>query len=472
MSRLNSIAVRLVAGAALWIAAALLAGGFLLSNLFRDSVERGFDDRLQVLLNTLIAVTDVMPDGRVELSRELREPRFQKQYSGWYWQITAIGTAAPEQASHSLSGLQPLRFDHPPLGDRVQRLEIGGPAGQRLAVVALHLSFETLEGLQRSLVFSVAGDRAEIETEVARFNATLAWSLGVLGLVLVMAVLIQVHFGLRPLRRIRGALAEIRAGRAERLEGEFPSEVTPLAEELNGLLDHTAEVLARARTHVGNLAHALKTPLAVLTNEAASASGGLAEAVRRQTAVMRRHVDHHLSRARAAGQSRVLGAGAELRPVLEALARTLQKIHAERGIAVRVEGGAGLGFRGERHDLEEMLGNLIDNACKWARREVRVHTTAEAATGSGGLHLTIIVDDDGPGIAPAERAGLFDRGTRLDEAVPGSGLGLSIVRDMAALYGGEVGLAESSLGGLRVTLTLPGMAAATTEATAAGRRAR
>jgi hypothetical protein len=217
MPKLNSIAVRLVAGAALWIAAAVLAGGFLLSNLFRDSVERGFDDRLHVLLNTLIAVTDVAPDGRVELSRELREPRFQKQYSGWYWQITAIGAAAPEQTSHSLSGLQPLRFDQPPLGDRVQRLEIGGPAEQRLAVVALHLSFETLEGVNKSLVFSVAADRAEIETDIARFNATLVWSLGALGLGLVVAVLIQVHFGLRPLRRIRGALAEIRAGRAERL---------------------------------------------------------------------------------------------------------------------------------------------------------------------------------------------------------------------------------------------------------------
>ncbi len=171
---------------------------------------------------------------------------------------------------------------------------------------------------------------------------------------------------------------------------------------------------------------------------------------------MRRQVDHHLSRARAAGQARVLGARTELKPVLEALARTLEKIYAERGISVGLDGGAGLSFRGERHDLEEILGNLVVNACKWGRTQVRIRV--RPAAGSGGMGVGIVVDDDGPGVPAAERAALFHRGKRLDEAVPGSGLGLAIVRDIAGLYGGEVTLADSPLGGLRVTLTLPGMA--------------
>jgi len=435
--------------------AALLAGGVLLSALFRDSVERAFDARLEVLLNSLIAAADAAPDGTLVLSRPPREPRFETPYSGWYWQIAGADPAVPALRSRSVWDLE-LDFVRAGGGGGIRRYQIDSPRQRRLRVLARDIE---LDGIAAPLVFSIAADRAEVEAEIAGFNATLAWSLGGLGLGLVLAVLIQVRYGLRPLRRIRGALAEIRAGRAERLEGEFPAEVTPLADELNGLLEHTAEVLGRARTHVGNLAHALKTPLTVLGNEADATGGALAETVRRQTAVMRRQVDHHLSRARAAGQARVLGARTELDPVLAAIARTLEKIYAERGVRVSVDGGAGLSFRGERHDLEEMLGNLVDNACKWGHSRVRIHTRAMAATGHGGMRVGIVVDDDGPGVPAAERAALFGRGKRLDEAVPGSGLGLAIVRDIAGLYGGEVELADSPLGGLRVTLTLPGMAA-------------
>ncbi|MFQ5955367.1 MAG: ATP-binding protein, partial [Kiloniellales bacterium] len=389
------------------------------------------------------------------LARPPREPRFERPYSGWYWQIAGADPAAPALRSRSVWDLD-LDFERAPAGAGVRRFEIDGPDRQRLRVVAQDI---TLDPMEAPLIFSIAADRAEVEADVAAFNATLGWSLGGLGLGLVLAVLIQVRYGLRPLRRIRTALAEIRAGRAERLEGEFPAEVTPLAEELNGLLDHTAEVLARARTHVGNLAHALKTPLTVLGNEADAAGGQLAETVHRQTAMMRRQVDHHLTRARTAGQARVLGARTELRPVLDAIARTLEKIHAERGIAMSLDSPAGLGFRGERHDLEEMFGNLIDNACKWARGRVRVEAFSAAAPGHGGPRLIIRVEDDGPGVSAAERAALFGRGKRLDQAVPGSGLGLAIVRNIAGLYGGEVELGDSNLGGLRVTLTLPGLAA-------------
>ena len=464
MARANSIALRLVAGAALWIMAALVAGGLLLSSLFRESVERAFDERLAVLLDSLIAATEVAPDGTLNLVRPPREPRFERPYSGWYWQIAGADPAAPALRSRSVWDLD-LGFERAGAGAGVRRFEIDGPDGQRLRVVAQAI---TLDGVAGPLTFLIAADRAEVAADVAAFNATLGWSLGGLGLGLVLAVLIQVHYGLRPLRRISTALAEIRAGRAERLEGEFPAEVTPLAEELNGLLDHTAEVLARARTHVGNLAHALKTPITVLGNEAGAADGQLARTVRRQTAVMRRQVDHHLSRARAAGQDRVLGAGTELKPVLDALARTVEKIHVERGVSLTLDCPAGLGFRGERHDLEEMVGNLIDNACKWARGRVRVEGFSSAAPGRGGPRLVIRVDDDGPGVSAADRAALFDRGKRLDEAMPGSGLGLAIVSDLAGLYGGEVELGDSPLGGLRVTLILPALAAGPGAAGTAG----
>lgn len=444
-----------MAGAALWIVAALMAGGLLLSALFRDSVERAFDDRLEVLLNSLVAAADATPEGALTLSRPPQEPRFETPYSGWYWQIAGADPAAPTLRSRSVWDLD-LDIDRTGGGAGIRRYEIDSPPKRRLRVLARDIE---LDGVDAPLVFSIAADRAEVEADIAAFNATLAWSLGGLGLGLVLAVLIQVHYGLRPLRRIRAALADIRAGRAERLEGAFPAELTPLADELNGLLEHTAEVLSRARTHVGNLAHALKTPLTVLGNEADAAGGALAETVRRQTTVMRRQVDHHLSRARAAGQARVLGARTDLKPVLAAIARTLEKIYAERGVSVGLDGGAGLSFRGERHDLEEMLGNLVDNACKWGRSRVRIRTEAVAATGRGGMRVRIVVEDDGPGVPADARAALFGRGKRLDEAVPGSGLGLAIVHDIAGLYGGEVGLAESPLGGLQVTLTLPGMAA-------------
>jgi signal transduction histidine kinase len=260
-----------------------------------------------------------------------------------------------------------------------------------------------------------------------------------------------VRLGLRPLRRIGDALSEIRSGRTERLVGDFPQEVMPLADELNQLLEHNAEVVRRARTHVGNLAHALKTPVAVLSNEAdAAGDNPLAEIVRRQGGVMRRLVDHHMARARAAASVNVLGVRTELRPAIEALCRTLERIHAERHISVDYECAEGLAFRGERHDFEDLLGNLVDNGCKWARRQVFV----KAENREGWIVIT--VDDDGPGLPADKRAEVFQRGIRLDEATPGTGLGLSIVSDVAALYGGSVELDDSPLGGLRAVLTLPG----------------
>lgn len=446
--RPKSVAVRLVLGAGLWIAAALVAGGLALSSLFRDSVERSFDARLVVLLESLVAASEVSADGGLILTRAIGEPRFEQVYSGWYWQIDGVGALPLRSRSLWDQLLLP-----PPTGEAtatadseaLQR-EAQGPDGQRLRLATRDI---LLPGRSTPVRFSVGAERNELDQEINKFDATLFWALSGLGIGLLAAVFIQVRFGLQPLRRVGTALAAVRTGQATRLEGEFPTEIRPLADELNMLLAHNAAVVERARTHVSNLAHGLKTPLSVLTNEADAAPGPLADAVRRQTTVMRRHVDHYLSRARAAASGQVLGARTEVMPVIEDLRRALARIHADRGLALVVAGDAGAAFRGERQDLEEMLGNLIDNACKWARGRVRVSAVVQ------GVRLCVTIEDDGKGLAEAERETVFQRGLRLDEAVPGSGLGLAIVRDIADLYGGGVTLGRSALGGLEAVLDLP-----------------
>ena len=439
----GSLALRLLISATLWSAVALLAGGLALSALFREAVEGRLDAQLATLVESLVASVAIDDQGRVTPARALGEARFNQVFSGWYWQIADVQGAVlrsrslfdEELALPAITAAGALRLVAP------------GPNEQSLRIVARRIF---LADADAPYVFAVAADRAEIEGEVRAFNGTLAGALGLLGLGLVAAMVIQVRFGLLPLRRIGQALAAIRAGRADRLEGPFPRELEPLALELNALLEHNAQVVERARTHVGNLAHALKTPLSVLANEAAPATGPLAETVARQVAAMRAQVDHHLARARALGSSRVLGARTRLAPVLQDLARVLLRIHAERGLGLSIDCPPELAFRGEREDFEEMAGNLLDNACKWARTRVAVRVAAAA---DGRLLLT--VEDDGPGIAATERARAIERGTRLDESVPGSGFGLAIVRDIARLYGGAVALGDAALGGLAVAVTLP-----------------
>jgi signal transduction histidine kinase len=309
--RYNSLALRLVLAAALWIAAALLIGGLVLSAIFKDYAERTFDGRLSVLLDSLIAVTELDENGRPKLTRGIGEPRFDMPYSGWYWEI-AVGSS-PLLRSRSLwNDALPLSVQtsatEPPFAD------VDGPNDENLRLVEREIG---LPAARERFRYGVGGDRSEIDDEVRRFNTTLGWSLGILGLGLLTALLLQVRFGLQPLRRMRQAIVAVRTGRAQRLDGEFPVEIEPLSDELNILIDHNAAVLERARTQVSNLAHALKTPLSVLTNEAGSAGiGPLADTVKRQTTAMRRHVDHYLSRARAAAATRVLGVRTDVAPVV------------------------------------------------------------------------------------------------------------------------------------------------------------
>lgn len=441
----GSIGFRLIAFALLWIAGALIAGGLLISSLFEDHVRRAFDARIEVLLETLVTVTDADPANGVRLLGAQGEPRFERPFSGWYWQISDGNTL--RLASRSIWD-QTLALPAPPPAlnaDGLTRYRIKGPREQLLRVIERPIRFAEDGPRFR---YAVAADMAEVTAELRPFRLALGWSLGLLGLGLILAVIFQVHFGLGPLRRLREALARIRSGHAERIEGDYPGEVRPLVEEANQLIAQVGTVVERARTHVGNLAHALKTPLSVLAVEADKASGPLAETVARETMLMRERIDHHLARARTAASAGVIGQRTETGPVIAALARTLRRMHASRKISIETLSDD-VAFRGDAQDLEEMLGNLMDNACKWARERVAVTAHAE------GGRLKIMVEDDGPGLAPEDRARVLMRGARLDETVPGSGLGLDIVSEIAALYGGTLTLEDAALGGLQATLDLP-----------------
>jgi len=303
----------------------------------------------------------------------------------------------------------------------------------------------------------VAGDASEIFDETRSFDYYLGGTFAVLGFVLLLTTIFQVRFGLAPLKRISEAIADIRSGRTERLEGNFPVEIAPLARETNALIDANRGIVERARTHVGNLAHAIKTPLSVIVNEAsAHGSDPIGSKVLEQAEIMRNQVAHHLERARIAARVTVVATVTEVAPAVEALRRTMEKIHRDRGIAIEVKADANARFRGERQDLEEMAGNLVDNACKWAASRVFIEVLTERPTEPGASPmLRIIVDDDGRGLSSAERAQVSRRGQRLDESKPGSGLGLSIVTDLAALYGGNLSLGTAPIGGLRAELSLP-----------------
>jgi signal transduction histidine kinase len=450
--RLDSLAARLIAAAAIWTMLGLAVGGVVLSNAFRNASEKSFDARLGSDMDGLIAAAEPDTQGGVILQDRFVNHQFDRVYSGLYYQIRPLGPEPGGQISRSL-------FDQVlNVTDEVQRgaLRYGfavGPENQHLRVISRRVEFPISATPERSdtraYTFMVAGDLSAVDAESDAFNGTLIWSFLLLGAGLVIAVFLQVRVGLLPVRKLQESLARIRNGSTPNLEGNFPAEIAPLASELNSLIEHSNEVVGRARTHVSNLAHFLKTPLSVLTSEAEAEPGPLADQVRRQVDTMRRQVDHYLARARAAGSVNVLGNRTAVAPVLSDLARVLTRIHAERDIAIDWDCPADLHFRGERQDLEEMTGNLMDNACKWAGTRVMVRALRE------GAWLTLTVEDDGPGLAPEDRTKVGTRGERLDESVPGTGLGLAIVRDISKLYAGSLALDTSPLGGLEARLTLP-----------------
>src|SRR5499433_59573 len=457
--RANSLAVRLFLWAMAWTVVILIVTGVPLSTLYRHAVERAFDRRLGVYLRTLVADVASPEEGGEKFPQSLGEPLFELPLSGWYWHVTRLDPAKAEvRASRSLwdgglPHLQDYGIAAGPNGSREGY--VPGPEDQRLRLVERNIDL----GDEGRYLVAVAGDAAEISDETRSFDQALIITFSILAAVLLLTTLFQVRFGLAPLKRITDGLAAIRSGSAERLTGKFPEEIAPLARETNALIEANKEIVERARTQVGNLAHALKTPLSVMVNEAATRGGEpFAQKVLEQADIMRDQVERHLERAHLAARLTVVGSVTEVAPVVTALARTMEKIHRDKYVTIDVHADDKAQFRGERPDLEEMMGNLVDNACKWATSRVLIEVVREATDRAIGRQaIRIIVDDDGRGLSPSEREQVAKRGQRLDETKPGSGLGLSIVVELAALYGGSLTLGTAPLGGLRAELVLPAM---------------
>src|SRR5215210_8676390 len=450
----RSIAIRLAASALFWSLLILLTAGLILSALYRDTTERAFDTRLLVYATDLASdlVTQGNPDQR-ELGT-LGDPRFDLPLSGWYWQVGQPDARPRDLRSpRSLFGAELPGLVPPGDDSRFGEIRKGyrqGPEDRMLRIVERDIDL----GEDGRYVVRVAGPADEIETEVRRFIASLTLTFGLLGIALGLTTLLQIRFGLGPLTKLRSALSSVRRGEAERIPGDYPRDIAPLAQELNLLLDTNREILDRARTQVGNLAHALKTPLSVIVNEVGGAPVEVAARVREQARIMRDQVNYHLDRARAAALAGTLGTVTDVEPVVAGLARTFEKIYQDKAFAIEISVPVGARFRGERQDLEEMIGNLVDNACKWAR--LRVEVSAEILRQGERVWVRVSIADDGPGLPDEAHVKMLKRGQRLDETKPGSGLGLAIVGDLAALYRGALSLDRSPFGGLQATLELPG----------------
>jgi signal transduction histidine kinase len=448
-----SLARRLVLLAALLNVAVLLVTGVALSALFhRMAVER-FDNGLLDTVNGLYAGSSIDDDGTVD-APPLTDSRATRAYSGKYWQI-AETTGGKLHALVRSRSMWDSALTGPDGGAATLTEAAGkpiyydtvGPVHEPLRAAAL---LTRLPGRAAPVIFMAAEDRTPVDEASRGFAAVTAGALVALGLGLVFGVFVQVRVGLAPLFGLRREVASVRTGKAERLAGDYPSELRPLAEELNALVAHDQEVMERQRTHVGNLAHALRTPLSVMLTEAERQPGGLADVVTRQAEAMRDQVDHHLRRARAAARSQGMRERTPVAPVLEELAFTLERMFGERGMEIDWRASEDLVFQGERQDLMEIIGNVLENACKYGDDRVR------AVAGAGGPgRLMLVVEDNGPGLPAARRQDVLKRGAKLDESAPGSGLGLSIVDDLARAYGGAVSLADSPLGGLEVSVELP-----------------
>jgi signal transduction histidine kinase len=441
----GSLRRRLVLAACAWVIALTVLGGVALSLAFRSAATRAFDAALAEQARQLLAAVETAPDGSWWLRRRPGDARFESIYSGRYWQL---GDGSRSEHSRSLwDAALPAPAAIAP-GQAVFA-RFGGPAGQSLRGVQLRA---LLPRLQQPLDIQVADSAAVLDAETARFDQLLALALAVLAAGLVLAVWLQVGFGLRPLRRLAGEVREVREGRRDAIASGHPGEVQPLVEELDAVLGHNRRLLERARSSSADLAHALKTPLTVMAAELHAPGEDWRAVMTAQLARTRALIDRHLARAAIAGAGP--GRRTPVPPVLEAVLAAMRRIHADRGLAFALHADDAAVFAGDRQDLEEALGNLLDNAGKWARTRVEVAVAVDAGAG----RLRIDIDDDGPGLSQDDRDQATARGRRFDQRVPGSGLGLAIVEDIVASHGGSLALSDSPLGGLRVRLDLPAAA--------------
>jgi signal transduction histidine kinase len=433
--------------AAGWIIILLIGGGYALDRVLTNNVSKSFDNQLEYVLTAMIAAAEIGPDGEVRLNRPLGDQRFLEPNSGLYYQIT--GEGAIPWPSRSLWDRELVVHPHNTKSevnsDKVHFYNSDEFAKEPLRVVDRNIILPD-SGIRWT--FLVAQSRKSLDAEILRLRSVLFFSFLALAAGLIIMAALQTFYGLWPLRSVRRAIAQMRSGKQSRITDQLPHEVMPMVNELNALLDHNERQAEEARRHAGNLAHALKTPLTVIMNSATAKAPDLDETVIREATTMRRQVDHHLARARAVGRRGHSHSRANVWESLESVERAVGRLY--RHVRLDMDGNKDVSVRVERQDLDEMLGNLVENSAKYGGGSVFV--TVE----DGGENVQILIEDDGRGIPENERSRIFDRGVRLDTSKPGTGLGMAIVRDVAEIYNGSVALDESEdLGGLMVRLTLP-----------------
>jgi signal transduction histidine kinase len=447
---LKSLTLRVIAYSTAWAVLALIVISTIITTLYRESSERGFNSVLSAHLFNLIGSVGVSDNGILTGSPDLGDLRFSEPGSGWYWSVEPVsGDVKGSLRSSSMNETidSPSAAEVPFNSDFQRSYVTQGIAGEELEVFESEF---VLDNANRVARFRVMGNRTELENEIDGFERRLFFYLAVFGFGMIAINALAILIGLRPLQRVRTALAQVREGTAKRLTGSFPSEIEPLANETNALIDNNRRIVERSRTQVGNLAHSLKTPLAVLLNEARAIGGDKGRLLADQASAMQQQVEHYLQRARIAAQRESVVYRTPVVEALTPLVRVIQKLKPDLTLGF-VHPPHEVLFGGERADLEEIVGNLLENASKWGKSAARLTIVPPE---SGGKSFQLLIEDDGPGIPDEKGKEVLRRGARLDETKPGSGLGLAIVSDLVKEYGGSLALGRSDLGGLKVTVQL------------------
>ncbi|MCJ8323056.1 MAG: GHKL domain-containing protein [Rhizobiales bacterium] len=433
-----------------------LTTGLFLSVIFSISTEKQFDQRLQTTLTELVGAT-VITNNQVELSLRQLGPQFSNLYSGWYWQIVENNQTKSLFKSQSLhdSSLISLLTDDIKNQMAQNRQDVSnfyfvGPVQNEIRVYAQYISFPELK---EPLLYIVSGNSRILSSEARSFYWMIATGLSLLVAGLTLGTYFQLRFVLKPLEHLKNYLAKIRIGEGKSIEAELPQELMPVVNEINNLVAANEQVIERARTHVGNLAHALKTPLSVLLNASDNKLDENSKLVKQQVGLMNVQVAHHLNRARMIASHDTVATKIQVSPIVNSIVNALKKINFDKNVKVDLKLEDEICFYGERQDLEELIGNLIDNAFKWCNRRVSIAIGVAQIDNQQKLH--IIVEDDGPFMPAQELKKVMQRGHRIDENMIGSGLGLSIVKELTELYKGKFTLSKSQLAGLKAELWLP-----------------
>jgi signal transduction histidine kinase len=455
----RSLAFRVIAFSTVWAILTLIVIFTLITTLYRQASERGFDSLLSAHLFNLIGSVGVSEGGSLTGAPDLGDLRFSEPNSGWYWSVepASEGVRGELHSSSMTKAILSPSVAEVPFNASFQRsYATEGIDGEELEVFESEF---VLDAKNRAARFRVMGNRTELEQEISAFQRRLLTYLSLFGVGMIAINAIAILLGLRPLRRVRDALAMVREGTAQTLDGRFPAEIEPLANETNALIENNKRIVERSRTQVGNLAHSLKTPLAVLINEGRALGGAKGKLITEQAASMQKQVDHYLQRARVAAQRDSVVYRTPVAPLVQRMVRVLQKLNPQTALSLSLP-AVDIVFAGEREDLEELLGNLLDNAMKWAKSAVAVSVAPISGKKSGGgkegaVNLfEISIEDDGPGIPEDKAREALKRGRRLDETKPGTGLGLAIVADLVNEYGGVLALERSSMGGLKAVVRL------------------